>query len=75
MLSVPLAVCSIDTKSIDQSPTSEDNSRVAGQILSILWNLYVHCRVYKRLPLDRIVSQINPAYTFAPYLFFNITQK
>jgi hypothetical protein len=60
------------TKMMDHSPYSETNNSSASQNLPhILWNIKVHYRVHKSLPLVPTLSQINSIQTL-PWYVLNI---
>jgi hypothetical protein len=53
------------TNSMEHSPSCGANIRSAGQeILLLLWNSRVQCRVHKSLQLDSVLSQVNPDHNF-----------
>jgi hypothetical protein len=50
----------------EHSPSCEDNSRLASQIL---WNTTVRCRVHKSRPLDPITNQMYTVHVPVPLSF------
>jgi hypothetical protein len=62
------------TKSMEQSPSWEADSRSAAQeIICLVWTRKVHYCVHNIPQVDPILSQMNPIYTFSQFKsHFNI---
>jgi hypothetical protein len=54
-------------ESMEQSPSWEVTSLSASQENHLLWNMSVHCRVHKSLPLVPIPSHVFLADILAPF--------
>jgi hypothetical protein len=51
-----------------QDRSCEADSHTADQTIShLVWNLRVHNHIYKSLPWDPTLSQMNPVHTLTPY--------
>jgi len=60
---------------MEQSPYQEINGRSGSQEILCLRYPNVHYRVHKSLPLDPILSRMNPVHILTPFFFkinFNI---
>jgi len=59
--------------SMEQSPSSEANRHSASQdIPHFSWNVKVHYHLHKNLPLDPVLSQMNPVQILKSYILWSI---